>query len=428
MPLILQDPDAELAVLNGVLADQEALDELDLRPEDFTDVKRIAMFRAMVTVHEAGRTLDIISLSDQLRVDKAPVTASEASHLSPVTAANIAYYASKVRELSTKRQILAIARSAKDGLESNTSEQVMDMIEQRLTDLAVGRTSTLKKPQELLGPAIHTLEQRYQLHGQIPGLSTGFSELDHVLTGLLPGSFYIIGARTSQGKTALALTMALNQAMSGKPVGFFSAEMTDQQLIIRALAGVGRVNTQSIATGLLRESDFSRLVDAGQKLYDVPLYIDDTPSISLTHLRSRARKMRRMGAQCIYVDYLTLIRHGDSKMPKHERVGEVSENLKELSRELNIPVVALSQVRRDAEGRMPNCSDLKESGDIEDDADVIIFLFRGQSDDNPSGGLDRLTLVNIAKNRHGATETIQLIFIPEYVRFESKAGERSKTP
>jgi replicative DNA helicase len=423
MPLILQDPDSETAVLNGVLADQEALDEIGLVPEDFTDVTRSAIFRAMVTVHEAGRTVDIISVSDQLRVDKSPVQPSTVAHLSSVTAANIAYYAGKVRELSTKRRILAILRGVKDQLEGNSAQDVIDSLDQKLTDLVVGHVTGITKIGSLLHSTLQTVENLYQHKGQIPGLSTGFPELDQVLAGLQAQDLIVIGARPSQGKTSLAFTMALNQACAGKPVGFFSAEMPAKRLVMRALSGLGRVNSQSVATGLLREADFARLMEAGGKLYNAPLYLDDTPNISLAQLRSRARKMRRLGVVCIYIDYLTLIRHGDNRTPRYERVGEITKSLKNLARELDIPIVALSQVGREAEGRLPTMADLRQSGEIEEDADVIIFIHRDRNSED--SGRDRLTIVDVAKDRNAATETIQLIFIPEYVRFESKAHERS---
>lgn len=424
--LTLQDKESELAVLNGVLADQEAMDELGLRPADFTDGRHALAFQAMTTIHEAGRTLDLLSLADQLRVDGANIESAFLAHLSPSTAANVVYYAGKVRELSTKRQLVGILRGVKDALEAKTSEQIVDLLEGHLTDLVVGTGAAIKKLGDLLTPTIATLERRYLHKGEIPGLSTGFTELDRVLTGLHPGNLIVIGARPSQGKTALALTMALTQSMAGKTVGFFSAEMTGEQLVMRALAGIGRINSQSVATGLLREADFAKLIEAGQQLHEAPLLVDDTAYISLVQLRSRARKMRRMGIQCLYVDYLTLIRHGDAKTPRYERVGEVTKALKVLSRELSIPVVALSQVGREAENRLPTMADLRQSGEIEEDADVIIFLHRDKNQEDAGGGRDRLTVVDVAKNRHGATETVQLVFIPEFVRFESKAHERSR--
>lgn len=415
----LQDRESEIAVLNGCLADQEALDTVGLRPMDFTDSRHAAIYQAMLTIHEAGRTVDLVALNDQL---KGKVEPSALARLDPVTASNVSYYAGKVLELSRRRQLLSILRAVKeDLLQARTFEQLVDGLEHRLTDLVVGNEGAIRKLGELLAPAIATLEKRYQLKGQTPGLSTGFRELDRVLTGFHPGNLIVIGARPSQGKTALALTMALDQALAGKPVGFFSAEMTGEQLVTRALAGIGRINSQSIATGLLREADFARLIDAGQKLFDVPLYIDDTAYIPLEQLRSRARKMRRMGIECLYVDYLTLIRYDLPKVPRFERVGEVTKTLKTLSKELAIPIVALSQVGRDAEDRMPTMADLRQSGEIEEDADVIIFLHRDRNQEEGRASRDRLTIVDIAKNRQGATETVELIFVPEYVRFESKA-------
>lgn len=419
----LQDREAEIAVLNAMIYDQECIDGLGLKAGDFTHSRNQALFTAIIKIHETGRTVDQAAVLDQLRTDRVTIDSGMMEQIFPVTAANVAYYAKKVRGLSQKRQIVEMLHGVKDDLDGKSAEEIVDRIEQRLTELYVGEEGDVRKVGDFLEPALATIEKRYTGHGELPGLSTGFTELDHVLTGFHPGNLIVIGARPSQGKTALALTMALNQALQGIPVGFFSCEMTGEQLVMRALSGIGRINSQSVSTGILKQSDFSKLIDAGSKLHDAPLIVDETPYISLTQLRSRARKMRRMGVRCLYVDYLTLIRHGDSRTPRYERVGEISKSLKFLSRELQIPVVALSQVGREAENRLPTMADLRQSGEIEEDADVIIFLHRDREKDGQSSRNDRLTLVDVAKNRHGATETVQLIFIPEYVRFESKAHE-----
>ncbi len=422
----LQDREAEIAVLNAMIYEQECIDGLGLKAGDFTHSRNQALFTAIIKIHEAGRTLDQAAVFDQLRTDKVTIDSGMLEQISPVTAANVAYYAKKVRELSQKRQIVEMLHGVKDDLDGKSAEEIVDRIEQRLTELYVGDEGDVRKVGDFLEPALNTIEQRYSGHGSLPGLSTGFTELDHVLTGFHPGNLIVIGARPSQGKTALALTMALYQALEGIPVGFFSCEMTGEQLVMRALAGIGRINSQSVSTGILKHTDFAKLTEAGCRLRDAPLIVDETPYISLTQLRSRARKMRRMGVRCIYVDYLTLIRHGDSRTPRYERVGEISKSLKFLSRELQIPFVALSQVGREAEDRMPTMADLRQSGEIEEDADVIIFLHRDRKKSGDADRGDRLTLVDVAKNRHGATETVQLIFIPEYVRFESKAHESNR--
>lgn len=419
----LQDRDAEAAVLNAMIADQECIDGIGLKAGDFTHSRNSALFTAIMKIHEAGRIVDQLAVFDQLKADGVTVDSVMIEQVAPVTAANVVYYANKVRGLSQKRQIIEMLRGVKDEIDGKSAEEIIDGIEQRLTELTVGEEGSIRKVGDFLAPALDTIEKRFAGHGELPGLSTGFTELDHILTGFHPGNLIVIGARPSQGKTALALTMALHQALRGIPVGFFSCEMTGEQLVMRALAGIGRINSQSVSTGILKESDFAKLTEAGCKLRDAPLIVDETSYISLGQLRSRARKMRRMGIRCLYVDYLTLIRHGDSRTPRYERVGEISKSLKFLSRELQIPVVALSQVGREAEDRLPTMADLRQSGEIEEDADVIIFLHRDRDRDQGSSHRDRLTIVDVAKNRHGATDTVQLIFIPEYVRFESKAHE-----
>jgi replicative DNA helicase len=233
----------------------------------------------------------------------------------------------------------------------------------------------------------------------------------------------VIGARPSVGKTALALTMAANMAIHNKfPVGFFTLEMSSMALMQRMLASEARIRSNSLRSGFLKPSDFHKLTEAASKIYEAPLYIEDTPSLRLLDLRALARRMRhQFNVSIIFIDYLTLITSENRELARHEQIAEISRSLKALARELDIPVVALSQVRRESEGKQPNLADLRESGSIEQDADVVIFLHRERlsADDQEELPRNIETDLIVAKQRNGPVGSMKIAFIPEYTKFEN---------
>jgi replicative DNA helicase len=421
----LEDLDAEWSVINGIVADNASVDSLSLVVTDFAGSRNAMIFGAIRKIIDAGRKADTQAIAEQLRKDGKDDVAVDVFKLEPMTAANVGYYAKKVLDLSRKRRLVEVLRTVREGIEKRDCEDLIGEIEKGLTDMSVATGHEIRTIGEILKPTVRIIEQRVSLNGGLPGISTGFPTLDRVTGGLQGGHYIVIGARPSTGKTALALTMALNMTVRGKVMtGFISSEMTGEQLTMRALAGIGKVNSMGIATGRLGHDGMSRILDACTTLMEAPLLIDDTPSIQLGTLLSRARKMKRMGIRVLYVDYLTLIRHGDARTPKHERVGEVSKSLKTLARELDIPVVALSQVGREAEDRMPTLADLRQSGEIEEDADIIILLHRDKREQQQGDGQDLTVDVDIAKNRTGPTDSFKLIFQPRYVRFETRLEDR----
>jgi len=263
-----------------------------------------------------------------------------------------------------------------------------------------------------LPEAVEQIEKAYRTSGELQKVTSGYTQIEKLTNGFQPGDLIILGARPSIGKTSLALNMATRISVKySVPVGFFSCEMSRQQLVNRIIAAEGKINLAGIRSGVIRESDFSRITGVCAKLYLSQLIIDDTPDISLAQLKSKSRQMKRMGCQIIFVDYLTLIRYGKAQVPRHERVGEISKSLKSLARELEIPIMALSQVGRSAEGRMPTLSDLRQSGEIEEDADLIMLLHRERDQQE--------TRICVAKNRNGATDTVSLAFLPQFVCFET---------
>ena len=268
----------------------------------------------------------------------------------------------------------------------------------------------MKWIKDVLPEVVSRLEEDFKYGGKLRGVSSGYTDIDVLTNGFQGGDLIVIGARPSIGKTALALSMATKVALQKNVmVGFFSCEMASVQLVNRLISGESRVNLRYSKKS--KEGYFDKIVNAADKLYSAAILIDDTANIGLTKLKNKARKMKRLGIKLIFVDYLTLIQHGNQRLQSYEKIGEISKSLKQLARELNISIVVMSQVNRNAEGRMPTLAHLRLSGAIEEDADIIMFLHRKRD------GYE--TELNIAKNRNGPTDTIKLIFLPEYIRFES---------
>jgi len=410
--MVLCDPQSERAILGAVLDDPSCFESIELADEDFQDADCRLAWTKVRAIIDSGKRPDLPLLGAEM-----PERAKFLGELNPITAANASYYAERIRECSTRRGIIAIMRKAKELIDGPV-DATLEAIETGLVELQGQDRRDMRTLRDLLDPAMELIEERYKLQGRPPGIETGFHRLDAPLGGLRNGNLIVIGARPSIGKTALALSMTLNMAAKGVRVGCFSLEMAAEQLVIRALASTGRINSQSLASGRMTPADFAKILDAGSILQRATVLIDDTPNIQLSMLKNRARRMKRYGVDVVVVDYLTLIRHGDARTPRWERVGEVSKNLKQLARELNIPVVALSQVGRDAEERMPTLADLRQSGEVEEDSDVVLLLHRDRK--AAEGSQDYTTQVDIAKNRHGATQTIELVFLPTYVSFEEK--------
>ena len=286
--------------------------------------------------------------------------------------------------------------------------EIKESLEAALTKLSTRRTKQIAHIRDLLGKVLDKVEDRYNNKGKLPGIPTGFSQLDFLTGGLQDGDFIILGARPSIGKTAFALCMARAAAGAGYPVGFFSLEQS--QSPDRLLAAETSVNIVNMRTGYLLPDDFHRLVDGCNKLSNMDIYFDHY-SYKLIDILSQARRMVRMGCKVLFIDYLTLIQYGESGMRTFERVGEISHSLKRVARELNVPLVCLSQLNREAEGKRPNLAELRMSGEIEQDADMVIFLHRSRKAETME------TVVDIAKQRNGPIEDFQVMFEPGFVKF-----------
>jgi replicative DNA helicase len=293
--------------------------------------------------------------------------------------------------------------------ESNNVEDLVENLEAQLTELLDRKTQSYVKAEALVTPAIQLIEELYKNQG-ILGIPTGYKTVDDFTGGFISGEMTVLGARASIGKTALALNMAEKIARRGTGVGFLSLEMSGSQLMQRLLCGNSGIGMRRIRTGKLHETDFKKIVDAAEMVYAYPLYIYDQPNARLIDLKLKARRMLRSEhIKILFIDYLSLVRT-EKDLARWEEVGFISSELKSLARELDIPIVVCAQVNRDAEGKAPNLSNLRESGSIEQDADVVMFLHRKRDSQNSE--------LIIAKNRNGGTGKIDMHFNMERTRFE----------
>ena len=430
-PLTLKDKippnntEAEQAVLGAVLLDSDAIGTVlqYIRAESFYSLSHQKIFQAIIDLYNRGQRVDILVISEYLRqeglLDSAGGTAYIASLTDTVpSTANVAYYAKIVLDTAIRRSLLKVSHHITADVfdETVTYSTVLEQAQKNIFELTdAGKTATFRTLKEIIPEAIEMIEARSKSRGEFSGIPSGFEFLDSVTGGFQDSELIIIGARPSIGKTALALTIADHIAVAKKiPVAFFSLEMSCMQLTHRLFSLESRVSSSKLRSGNLRLEDFAKIQDAAGRLYGSPMYIIDMPNMKLLDLRAMARQLcLREGVKIIFIDYLGLITSENTAIPRHERFAEISQSLKSLARELNIPVVALSQVGRDAEGTAPTLANLRESGAIEQDADVVMFLHRAQRE-NPD------TELIIAKQRNGPVATIGLEFISECTRFVSK--------
>jgi replicative DNA helicase len=427
--------EAEIATLGALLLSPEALATVlrYLRPEDFYKTAHQRIFEAILHLFDHNEAIDLITLSDRLKAGGllesigGPAYISRLTSLVP-TSANVEYYAKIVQSCAIRRNLVRIAAEivANAHDESQEARNVIEEAERRIFEITDRQlTGSFKAAKEIVARTIEAIEKLYHNKGEYIGIPTGFPDLDELTSGFQNSEFIVIGARPSVGKTALAMTMAANISVKQKlPVGFFTLEMSSMALMQRLLSAEARLPSTRLRSGLLKPADFHKLTEAAAKIYEAPLYIEDTPSLKLLDLRAQARRMRsQFNVAIVFIDYITLISSENRELPRHEQIAEISRSLKALARELNIPVVALSQVRRESEGKQPTLADLRESGSIEQDADVVIFLHRERYPDSKDrdSTVDIPTRLLVAKQRNGPVGDVNLAFIPAYAKFESLA-------
>ena len=432
-----QDVTAEKSLLGAIMLDENVLPEIMtiIRPADFYEPKHATIFDAMTNLYDSHRPIDLLTLTDELKSLKklkeigGAVYLTELSNFVPV-ASHAKAYADIIRKAATKRRLIkAGTEIANKAYESDAMiDELVGKAEQELFEVSdkIIR-SEYRSMDDLLSDAFDRIENLHKNKGALRGLKTGFRDIDKKTAGFQQGDLVIIGARPAMGKTTFAQNLAYNIAsINNKGVLFFSMEMAANEIVDRMISDVSGVDNWKIRTGNLSDEEFAKIGDAMAEMDEIPIYIDDTSSMTIMELRNKARRaMHDHDIGIVIVDYLQLIAGSDRYAGNRvQEVTEISRGLKILARELSIPVVALAQLSRSVTGRenpRPLLSDLRESGSIEQDADLVMFLHRPdyykQNDDNYEE--THITELIIAKHRHGEVGKIQLYFHPELLRFMS---------
>jgi len=430
--------DAEKATLGALLLDSEAISAVlrYLRPDDFYRTAHSKIFSSIINLFNKGETVDLITLTEDLKVSGNLEAAGGVAYVSQLTSivptsANVEYYADIVYGCSVRRQLLRIANEISATAHDDTidSRIVIEDAERKIFEITDSqKIGSYRCVSEIIASTIDAIEKLYRTKDSYTGIPSGFPALDNMTSGFQKSEFIVIGARPSVGKTALALTMASNMAIKRKiPVGFFTLEMSSMALMQRLVSSEARIDSRLLRNGMLKQSDFHNLTEAAGRIYEAPLYIDDTPNMKLLDLRAQARRMKlKENVQIIFIDYIGLIEpETKGNVPRHEQVAEISRSLKSLARELSIPVVCLSQVGRQSEGKAPTLAYLRESGSIEQDADVVIFLHRYRGTEKPDEEKkDSVTTeLIVAKQRNGPVGMQKIAFIDKYTKFEPLSEE-----
>ncbi len=426
--------EAEQAVLGALLLNWTAMSEVVsiLRPDRFYSLQNQVIYEAMQKLFSKNATGDTISLINELTVENKLEQAGGAAYIASLTdtvpsSANIDYYAEMVLDRAARRDLIHLSSELKTSSFNlqKKSDALLDDAEQKIFALAErNETTTVYSAKDIMFKEIELIEARYKSKNQFTGVPTGFAKLDTYTSGFQNSELIIIGARPSIGKTALALSMIQNIACEKRiPCGFFSLEMPYESIGMRLLAQEARVPMAKIRSGMLKVDDVKKIQDAAGRWFEAPLYTVDTPNMKLIDLRAVARRMvKNNKVKIIFIDYIGLISTEDPTAPVFEQVSLISKSLKALARELQIPIVALCQVARDAEGQEPNLAQLRGSGSIEQDADVVMFLHRDRIKDGDNIAAQDAKII-LAKQRNGACGDIDIIFLPTFSKFENKADE-----
>jgi replicative DNA helicase len=429
-----QSLEAERAVLGAILLEPTLLPraiEL-LLPEEFYKEAHRKVFGAMIRLFERGEPADVITVTEALRRDG--VFEEVGGHTLLATlqeegtvATQFSAYTGIVREKALLREMIRVAREiVEEGYEETDDVQViLDHAEQMLFRISQRRFQRSAFPvREILAEAIQHIETLYHRKEDITGLATGFTELDKRTSGLQRSDFVIVAGRPSTGKTAFALNVAAHAAVEmGRPALIFSLEMSKQQLVQRLICAEARVDSQKVRSGYLQPPEWRRIIDAAGRLSEAPLFIDDTANLSVLEARAKARRIQaEHRLELVVIDYLQLMQGRWRAENRQQEISEISRSLKALAKELNVPVVALSQLSRAVEARgdaLPRLSDLRESGALEQDADLIMFLARKENAPDAEAGTTDLL---IGKHRNGPTGRLELVFNAEYTRFDNLAS------
>ena len=430
-----QNLDAEKSLIGAVLIDEEVLADVseNVNAADFYDKNHGIIFGAMMRLFEKRRPVDLLTLTDELKRKDELDAIGGSAYLTELTnyvptAAHAATYAEMVSQKAVRRRLIHASSDISElGYDESTTTQ--ELLEKAEAELFSVSDQSIKQDlvsiESILMESFDRIEELHKNKGELRGIRTGYRDLDNMTAGLQRSDLIILAARPAMGKTALVTNLAYNVAtIEKKPVLFFSLEMGKEQLVDRMLADAANVDSWNIRTGNLSDEDFMKLSEASGELAEAPIFIDDTPGLSVLEMRTKARrKNHESQLGLIIVDYLQLMQasgnHGGNRV---QEVSEISRGLKLIARELNVPLIALSQLSRTVESRtppIPQLSDLRESGSIEQDADIVSFIYRPgyYEPDNPE--VQNITDLIIAKHRNGPVGKVQLYFLPERLRFMS---------
>ncbi len=435
-----QSIEAEQSVLGGLLLDSRTFDSIAdrINAPDFYRREHRLIFSAIAGLCQENSPVDVVTVSEWLEKNADLEAVGGLAYLGSLanntpSAANIAAYADIVRERSIMRQLVHAANDIGSNAyrpEGRTAAELLDLAEKRIFDISekgARRRGGFQPITSLLTQAVDRIDALYRSQDAITGVSTGFTDLDAMTSGLQPSDLIVIAGRPSMGKTTLAMNIAENAAVGQRiPVAAFSMEMPGTQLAMRMMASLGRINAHRIRTGKLDDDDWPRLTSAVTLLNEAPIFIDDTPTLTPMELRARARRLKREhGLGLIIVDYLQLMQSTDSNNENRAtEISNITRALKGLAKELDVPLIAMSQLNRSLEQRndkRPVMSDLRESGAIEQDADVILFIYRDEvyNEDSPDKGTAEII---IGKQRNGPTGKVVLTFLGQYTKFENYAS------
>ena len=431
-----QSNDAELAVLGSMLLDKEAIGhaiEL-LEPSFFYKEAHAKIYATIINLYDKNKAVDIVTLVEQLRNSNALEDAGGPAYIASITSAiptsaNIVHYAKIVKEKAILRNLISTATQIVSETYDNVStvDALLDKAERMIFDITTNKVEAkVTSIKDIIKSSIETIDNLYQRKENITGIATGFHDLDVMTAGLQKSDLIIVAGRPSMGKSALVSCIAEHIGVVEKaPIAFFSLEMAKQQLVQRMLCSHARVDAHKVRTGFLSQSDWPKLVNAAGKLSESPIYIDDTPGVSALELRAKARRLKaQYDIGLVVVDYLQLMQGSVGIESRQQEISDISRSLKALARELNVPLIAVSQLSRAVEqraDRRPQLSDLRESGAIEQDADLVVLLLREEYY-TPTEENKGVAEIIIAKQRNGPVGSLKLTFINEYTRFADRAS------
>lgn len=423
--------EAEQSVIGSMILDRDAIGIAleNISSNDFYQPDLRIIFEAIVTLYDNNKPVDLVTLQNQLKDENNLEQVGGVNYISQLamavpTSAHVSNYAQIVKEKAILRKLIKtsqdIIADSYDG--KNKVEDVLNIAEERIFNIMQDRrTEEFSAIKELIIPTLNKIESIHKNQGQVTGIASGFIDLDYKTAGLQPADLVLIAARPSMGKTAFALNVAQYAAVKENiPTAIFSLEMSKEQLVNRMICSEAMVDAQKLRTGDLEDEDWAKIANGSSILSAAPIYIDDTPGISVGEMRAKCRKLKlEKGLGLILIDYLQLMSGNGKNESRQQEISEISRSLKALAREMEAPVVALSQLSRACESRAdhrPMLSDLRESGAIEQDADVVMFLYRDEYYNPETEAKNQGELI-IAKQRNGPTGTINLVWLGQYTKF-----------